>query len=312
LKRIFHYREWVGLQARAAVSICFLSLAAHAHAATLPACVPPVEASNVRVVRVEKNGALILEDGRAVVVEGLMLPAGARDRAPQFLADQAVAVLDDLVHGRVVTLAAQRPKEDRYGRLRAQVFIAEDVKEPWLQIEMLHRGLARVSIAPDRRECAGELYAAENDARRSRNGIWTHAPYAVRTPSGSLSGDTDTFQLVKGRVLSADVRNGRAYLDFGSDWRRDFTVTISPEDMKSFRVAGVDPESYEGKTVRVRGWVESLHRPEIEVAVPEDIEVLDGNEADAAIPSGDHSANRGQTGKSCTGAGNCAPLRGSE
>src|SRR5580704_8041506 len=130
------------------VVLACLLLSGVADAAPLPACAPPIEAANVRVVRVEKNGALILEDGRAVDVEGLMLPAGARDHAPKFLADQAISVLEDLVRGRLVNLAAQRPKEDRYGRLRAQVFIAEDVPQPWLQIEMLHRGLARVLIAP--------------------------------------------------------------------------------------------------------------------------------------------------------------------
>jgi hypothetical protein len=250
-------------------------LSAAAHASVLPACAPPVEASSVRVVRVEKNGALVLEDGRAVKIEGLLLPGGARDHAPQYIADEAIGALTDVVRGRVVALAAQWPKEDRYGRLRAQVFISEDVAQPWLQLELLHRGLARVSIAPDRRECAGELYAAEDEARRSRKGIWSRATYAVRAPSDALAGDANTFQIVKGRVFSADIRGGRGYLDFGSDWRHDFTVTISPADMKTFHAVGVDPQSYEGKAVRVRGWVESQRRPEIAVAGPEDIEVLD-------------------------------------
>lgn len=260
---------------RFATGLAGIMVSAAAHAAALPACAPPVEASNVRVVRVENNGALVLEDGRAVKVEGLLLPAGSRDHAPRYLADEAISVLSDLTRGRLVTLAAQWPKEDRYGRLRAQAFIPENVAQPWLQFEMLRRGLARVSIAPDRRECVSELYIAEDAARRSRNGIWSQAIYAVRPASSVLDGDTDTFQIVKGRILSAEVKNGRGYLDFGTDWRHDFTVTVSPTDMKTFHQAGVDPQSYEMKAVRVRGWVERLHRPEIEVAGPEDIEVLD-------------------------------------
>jgi hypothetical protein len=259
---------------RFATGLAGIMASAAAHAATLPVCAPTVEASNVRVVRVENNGVLVLEDGRAVKVEGLLLPGGARDRAPKYLSDEAVSVLSDIVRGRLVTLAARWPKEDRYGRLRAQVFMTEDVAQPWLQLEMLHRGLARVAIAPDRRECVGELYSAEEAARRNHNGIWSQSIYAVRAPT-ALAADSDTFQVVEGRVLSADVKSGRGYLDFGTDWRRDFTVTISPEDMKAFREAGVDPRSYEYKTVRVRGWVEHLRRPEIEVAGPEDIEVLD-------------------------------------
>jgi micrococcal nuclease len=237
-----------------------------AQAASLPPCAPAIEAKGVRVVRVEKNGVLVLEDGRAVKVEGLLLPGGATDRAPRYLADESVDALSDLARGRVVTLAAQRPKEDRYGRLRAQVFIEDGVTQPWLQLEMLRRGLGRVSVAPDRRECVAELYAAEDQARRSRKGMWSQQVYAVRMPAAALSADRDTFQIVQGTIMSADVKNGRGYLDFGADWRRDFTVTISPDDMKTFHQAGVDPQSYEGKTVRVRGWVEGSHRPEIEVA----------------------------------------------
>lgn len=241
----------------------------------LPACAPSAEISGVRIVRVEKDGVLVLQDGRAARLEGLLLPGGGGERPSQQLAARSVQALADLTQGQEVVLAAEPPKEDRYGRLRAQVFVGDT--EDWVQREMLARGLARVSIAPDRRECAKSLYAAEDEARRSRKGIWGQAGYDVRSADESLQSEADTFQVVTGKVVSANVKNGRAYLDFGPDWQRDFAVTISPLDMKNFREAGVDPQSYEGKTVRVRGWVESLHRPEIEVAVPEDIEVLDTN-----------------------------------
>jgi endonuclease YncB( thermonuclease family) len=241
----------------------------------LPSCARSIEIAGVRVIRVEKNGVLVLEDGRAARLEGLILPGEGGDQGSLQFAAVANQVLTGLVVGREVSLAAEPPKEDRYGRLRAQVFVGDD--NGWVQLEMLHRGLARVSIAPDRRECASLLYAAEDAARRSRSGIWTQTAYVVRSAEDALFAQTDTFQIVTGKVVSASVRNGRAYLDFGADWRKDFTVTISSQDMRNFRQAGVDPQSYEGKTVRVRGWVETLHRPEIEVAVPEDIEVLDAN-----------------------------------
>jgi len=248
------------------------SLAGGPAASARPPCAPPVEAAGVRVIRVEKNGVLVLEDGRAVKLEGLLLPGASNDHSTIALGHQAIAALAGLTVGRTVTLAAQAPKEDRYGRLRAQAFV--DETNVWLQSEMLGRGLARVSIAPDRRECAHELYAAESGARATRVGLWAQPAYAVRTADDAAHAQSDTFQIVTGKVLSADVHNGRGYLDFGTDWGRDFTATISPEDLKNFRQAGVDPGSYEGKTVRVRGWLEAARKPEIEVAVPEDIEVL--------------------------------------
>jgi len=68
--------------------------------------------------------------------------------------------------------------------------------------------------------------------------------------------------------------SGRAYLNFGRNWRSDFTVTISPDDMKTFRHAGVDPYAYAGKRIRVRGTIDRMNGFEIEVASPEAIEVL--------------------------------------
>src|ERR1700679_4344237 len=80
-----------------------------AFAAPLPACAGPVEAASVQVVRVEKNGALILDDGRAVHVEGLLLPAGARDRGPDFLPSQALNELSPLTQGGGPPLPHTRP-----------------------------------------------------------------------------------------------------------------------------------------------------------------------------------------------------------
>ncbi len=171
---------------RVAIALSALLTPMPAWAAALPStCAPTIEASNVPVTRVEKNGVLVLVDGRAVHLEGLLLPQGARDHAPNFLAEQAVSTLSDLSRDRTVTLAVNVPKEDRYGRLRAQVEFPQDNDEPWLQIAMLRRGLARVSIAPDRRECASELYAAEAEARKNKYGIWTSA--ALRRPQRPIS-----------------------------------------------------------------------------------------------------------------------------
>ncbi|HEV2561614.1 MAG TPA: thermonuclease family protein [Rhizomicrobium sp.] len=258
-----------------AVALGACLIAGPALAAPLPACAPPIEIANVKVKRVEKNGVLVLPDGRAVHLEGIVLPAGSADHAPSFLAAQAIDELTDLARDRTISAAAIAPKEDRYGRLRAQVFFRQDDIEPWLQVALLRRGFARVYIAPDRRECASALFAAEKEARDSRAGIWAQAAYAVRTPDQLGKADTGTFQIVQGKLLSADVKDGRAYLDFGTDWHSDFTVTISPDDMKTFRTIGVDPRTYAGKTVRVRGWIEQLSGPEIEVPTPQDIEMME-------------------------------------
>lgn len=256
-----------------AVIAFMTTVASQALAAPRPSCVGSIEVSNAKVLRAEQNGVLVIADGRAVKLEGLRLPQGEADKAPKFLAGQAVAMLNDLVRGRHVSLAVHRPKQDRYGRLRAQVFLAADAHEPWLQIAMLERGLARVDIASDRPECAKALYAAEQRARTNHYGIWALDAYAVRGPE-TVGPYTGTFQIVEGDVIDAVVKGGRAYLNFGADWRTDFTAMIRPEDMATFRAAHVDPRDFKGHRVRLRGMVQNYNGPEIEIAAPDDIEII--------------------------------------
>ena len=234
----------------------------------LPLCAGPLEAAPARVQRVENNGAIVLVDRRVVHLEGIRLPGGALDQAPQLFADQALAAIKSMMTAQL-RISAQPPKKDRYDRERAQVFVAGR----WLQAELLDRGLARVEIAPDRTECAAELFAAEDKARSKHLGLWSSKAYAIQTPMTVKDG-LNTFQIVEGTVLNASVKSARAYLNFGTDWRRDFTVTIDAIDMRNFRVTGVDPQSYVGQTIRVRGWVQLHNGPEIEVPNPQGIEVL--------------------------------------
>jgi endonuclease YncB( thermonuclease family) len=239
-----------------------------------PACIPKIEIPHARIVRIEKNGDIVLFDGRAARLEGILLPDAASDRAPQFVATQAIAALGKIVADHPVALAADVPKEDRYGRIRSQVLVQNSDSEIWVQREMLRRGLARVAIAPDRNECVTELYAAEAEARHDRAGLWSLPAYAVRHPSQTGS-DAGTFQIVEGRVILVSRGGNRIFLAFNSSPDSDFAATISADDMKRFREIGVDPFAYENETVRVRGLVERVRgRMEIELATPAQVQIV--------------------------------------
>jgi endonuclease YncB( thermonuclease family) len=251
-----------------AVAAAFL-LAGSAPSLARPSCAGPVEIANARLLRIERNGAIVLTDGQRVHLEGIRLAGGASDHAPSTFADQALVAVQSTLRSGPLTLTSVPPLKDRYDRIRVQAFVGKR----WVQDEILRRGLARVSIAPDRTECAIELFTAEAEARATHSGIWSSPAYAIRTPD-NLGLDTNTFQIVEGKVLNASVRNGRVHLNFGENWRTDFTATVDPADKRYFREAGVDPTSYVGQTIRVRGWVQSLNGPEIEVPNPQGIEVV--------------------------------------
>jgi endonuclease YncB( thermonuclease family) len=253
----------------AAAALSLIAVPSVAQSAT-PKCAGDVEIEHARIVRVEHNGVLVLQDGRAASLEGIRIPMPASDHAPKPIADQAYDALTRLAKDQDLTLHAVWPKEDRYDRVRSQAISGNGT---WLQYELVRNGLVRVSISPDRTECASELFAAEAEARNAHLGLWALPAYAVRNVD-NVKGDIGTFQVVFGKVLDTELRDGRAYLNFGTDWRTDFTVTISSDDMKTFRRMGIDPLEYKDKLMRVRGIVQSLNGPEIELANPKQVEVL--------------------------------------
>lgn len=242
---------------------------ARARAADMPDCAGKVEISAARIVRTEQNGVLVMSDGRAIHLEGIRIPNSRADRAPATLQVQALTALSQMANDNTLILTAVEPKEDRYDRIRAQAFSGAD----WIQIALLKRGLARVSIAPDRIECAAVLYDAEKQARTLRAGLWTLPAYAVRTTQ-SVAGDVGTFQIVEGKVTGADVLNGVMTLSFGIGLRGEFHATIASDDMANFRMIGVNPKGYAGKTLRVRGIVQNDNGPMIEIANPMQVELV--------------------------------------
>jgi endonuclease YncB( thermonuclease family) len=245
-------------------------IGADGSAVALPTCAGRVELVGAHFESIDKRtGAIALAGGRIVHLEGIRLPEGVLDRASGDFATTAMNVIAGMAQSGAMMLTATPPKLDRYRRLRAQVFVGQN----WLQADLLNRGLARASVAPDRTECASELLAVEAHARQARRGLWASSAYAIRTPQ-DVGRDVETFQIVEGTVLNASMKNGRAYLNFGADWRTDFTVTVDPDDMANFRRIGVDPTSYAGQTIRVRGWVQWRYGPEIEVPNPQGIEVV--------------------------------------
>lgn len=251
-----------------ALVLAGICLAVPAFAALAPACAGGVEIAHAKIARVEKNGALILSDGRALMLEGIRLPLA--DRGPPSLADDALRALRDLALAGPLTLTAIPPKEDRYDRVRVQAF-----GDSWIQIELLKRGLARVALAPDRGECPAELYTAEKQARDSGAGLWAFPALAVRNPGTLTVADEGSFQVVEGKVVDAADHDGRVFLDFSSDYRRGFSATIAPEDHKAFRAVKPPVEELAGHTVRLRGMVEDYGgRPEIAISSPAQIEFI--------------------------------------
>jgi endonuclease YncB( thermonuclease family) len=232
----------------------------------IPDCAGNVEIAHARVVRVEKNGALVLADGRAVMLEGIRL-AGL-DGGPGELSDRALSALREMALAGPVTFTAVPPKEDRYDRVRAQAF-----SDTWFQTALLERGLARVAISPDRNECAPDLYEAEQRGQARHAGLWVLPGTAPRAPDAMKTASTGSFQIVQGWVTHVGHGEGGVFIDFGSNGRQTFSAVVAAEDRRAFR--GFDLDGLEAHHIRVRGIVQDRNgQPQIALSNPQQIEVL--------------------------------------
>lgn len=231
-----------------------------------------------RVVAVPDGDTVVLDTGDKVRLIGIQAPKLALGRegfAAWPMAEDARDALRSLVLGKAVELRYGGRERDRYGRVLAHMFVAGDA-EIWAQREMLQKGMARVYTFADNRSCLAELYAAEAAARAARRGIWASDYYAIRAADrpDALANAAGHYEVVEGRVLTADRAGSLVYLNFGRVWKRDFTVVIDRAGQKLFAESGIDPLTYEGRFIRVRGWIEQQDGPRMSISHPEQVEVL--------------------------------------
>jgi endonuclease YncB( thermonuclease family) len=255
-----------------ALSLAFFYPPAVPDAAGLPAPLEP--GGRVVAVAAIDGDTLLLDDGREVRLVGLQAPKLPLGR-PSFetwpLAEEAKAALETLALGEGLTLAYGGRQIDRHGRALAHLYLDDGT---WVQGELLKLGMARVYSFADNRALAEEMLALEQAARAAGRGIWSEPWYVVRSID-EIDADRDSFQLVEGRILDAARAGSRGYLNFGADWKTDFTLSLDAAALRLFDADGLPIEQLEGRRIRARGWVEYFNGPMIEITHPEQIEVLD-------------------------------------
>lgn len=234
----------------------------------------PETVATGRVASVVDGDTVRLDNGSQIRLTGIQapkLPLGRHGFKAWPLSKESKFALEKLTLHQQISLRYDGRKIDRHGRLLAHIF---DSRGRWIQGEIISLGLARVYSFYDNRARTTDLLALERVARAARLGIWDHRFYRV-LKSDETSGFIDMFQLVEGRVMSAAIVRGRGYLNFGKNWRTDFTISISPRSHQSFKRAKIDIKSYVGRKLRVRGWLKSYNGPMIDVTHPEQIEMLE-------------------------------------
>jgi len=245
------------------------------------------DAGNATIVEILNTESLLLEDGRAIRLVGALAPqTETRWARAMGLEEKVVDALQAQVLGKEVRLRIGKRERDRYGRLLTHVYVESGGDEIWVQDAMISAGMAMAYSFADNRSCVRRLQKAEAKAREAGAGLWDQGVFRVRDAADleSMNALGYSFQIVEGRVRDVADRSGRVYLNFGEDWRTDFTATIAPSDRDSFGGSKIALTDLEGRNVRVRGWLKQRNGPMIEVSHPEQIE-LPGPRERAALSS---------------------------
>jgi micrococcal nuclease len=229
------------------------------------------------VARIIDAETVLLDDGSEVRLIGALAPraadAGASSGAWPAESD-AMRQLSDLVLGHTVKLAYGGRHTDRYGRHLAHLFLNENGKKTWVQGELLAAGAARAYGLPGSFACASELLSNEGMARASRRGLWDVAVYQPKPSqlTALLLSRRSRFEIVEGIVSSISRTKSGLYLNFGNDWKADFTARVSKDILSANPDLDDTLADISGKHVRIRGWIERRNGPMIDIRDPSQLE----------------------------------------
>jgi len=255
----------------AACLLVLASAAGPARAQEAPPAVTALEsAGEGQPARVESGHLLELADGRRLRLAGVLAPvAGSGQAATEAFAEQARAALAALVKETSLTVYLAAQDRDRHGRLRAHLVRGDGL---WIQGALLNAGRLRVFTTPETGAAARALYAAEAEARRGERGLWGARRYAVQR-AGKVRRPAGRFAVVRGRVREAAKVDGTVYLNFGADWRRDFTIRLRWPARRQLPQDRREAGWWGQRRIEVRGVLEDVNGPQITVTHPEQLRV---------------------------------------
>ncbi len=167
--------------------------------------------------------------------------------------------LTKIANGQTVTLYCDKPAKNTFGDTIAHIQLSDGT---WLQHLLVQEGHAFFYPNVAHTEISTALVNAENRARTEEVGLWASSLYRPLRATGSNL-KSGWFQTVEGKIYSAKKIGKKIYLNFGQDWRKDFTIQLNGKLEKKYLKQGVTPLSLAGQNIEVRGWVEWSGGPKI-------------------------------------------------
>ncbi len=229
--------------------------------------------AKARVIAVVDGVTVVLDDKSTVRLVGVLIPWDTPEDPGERM-KRGADMLKREVLGRFVNV--YQPMKDEGGRtnrIGQKMAQLERDDGAWVQGALIQTGTAMVLTTETNPEMAGEMLKLEAQARDDQKGIWADPRLGV-TNTDDAGRYINEFKIVEGVVFSNASKSNQVYLNFGRDWKTDFTIMIPASRRTAFARDGMDIMGLVHKRLRVRGWVEELNGPMISVTHPAQIEIL--------------------------------------
>ena len=229
-------------------------------------------ATPTKLINIDDHGVFTLKDGQRLKLADLFFPL---DEETGMLSPQTLLQMRQMIKGQETRILISGTA-DRYGREPAFLFIKKGREEPHLIQETLIRSGAAVYM-PDPQ--LRKTFASHCDFDRIRAGLIVMTPKEPTFWSGRRAGITPVlsansqrlwglegeFVIVRGVV--SEVRRTRRgiSINFGDDWKRDFTAYLSPLVSKTFENNVNLNSNLVGQQVKLRGFLDLYYGPSMRI-----------------------------------------------
>jgi endonuclease YncB( thermonuclease family) len=251
----------------------------------------PFGVLNGTVTHVSDGDTVRLNTGHSVRLLDINTPEIAHENRPaEPLANQAKTALATMVMHQPVQVQLGARVYDPYARVLGHVYLRNGSRNAWVNGGLVRGGFAHVYTFPDNRVYGPELLQLEAKARAEKLGLWALPRWQVHgAETCCAEDDIGRFVLVRGTVKAIAKVGNRTFLNFGPDWRTDFSVVIDDKNLKFFRpqkakgqkrrkdapkAAPFSLNDYLGQTVLVRGVTQPVNGILVRVTHPEQIQVI--------------------------------------
>lgn len=264
----------------------FLSLSATAGDA--PDYAELTAPEQIQVVCVIDPLRLQLANGKIIQLSGIEIP-DLDPNEPGERAAAALTALKPMLENKLSRL--YRTKDTKRGRVNRMGYELGHVETAyetpvWIQGWLITEGYARARPDAANPEMTEQMRALESAARVAKKGLWADPVYAVRTPDNAAE-LVGRYGIVEGTIHATAMNNNNVFLNFGPDWRTDFTIGLDSPLRRAYTKQNIDPLQFTGKKIRIRGWIENYNGAFIRPTDITQLEFIDDEPQPAEEPAND-------------------------